>query len=447
MTEERSNHARLTRGPVGRQLVLLTLPMVWGLSALICFNVVDTYFVGHLGTLDLAAISFTFPVVWIMVAIAVGIGIGASSTISRAIGSGNEHRVRRLTTDSLLLSLIIVAALVVAGILTIDPVFRLIGADDKTLPGIRDYMTIWYLGMIFVVLPIVGNNAIRAAGNTLFPAIVMTVSGVVNAVLDPLLIFGIGFFPRMELKGAALATVLGRAISMIASLWILKYRMQMITFTRARLSEILDSAKSILEIAIPAVGTQLIVPVSMMIVTRLVAVFGPEAVAGMGVATRIEGLAMIALWAVATVITPYVGQNFGARQFDRVDRSMTLSYRFCLVWGIFCALALGIFSMPLAKVFNPDPSVTLTASAYLVIVPISYGFLGMAFITGSSFNARSRPIWAAALVFTRMFLLYIPLGLIGRRFFGYRGIFAAACIANTVVGIMGYYWHEKTQLR
>ncbi len=447
MSESNSNHARLTQGPVGRQLVKLTLPMVWGLSALICFNVVDTYFVGHLGTLELASISFTFPVVWIMVAIAVGVGIGASATISRAIGAGDEHRVRRLTTDSLLLSLMIVGVLILIGIFTIDPVFRMLGATDETLPGIRDYMTIWYCGMIFVVLPIVGNNAIRAAGNTMFPAIVMTASGVVNAILDPLLIFGIGFFPRMELKGAALATVVSRAVSMMAALWILKYRMGMITFARARLTEILDSARSILEVAIPAMGTQIIVPISMMIITRLVAAFGPETVAGMGVATRVEGVAMIALWAITTVMTPYVGQNFGAGRFDRVDRSMTLGFRFCLVWGVLCALVLGIFSVPIARAFNPDEQVTLAASAYFVIVPISYGFLGMAFITGASFNARSRPIWAAIIVFLRMIVLYIPLALLGRRFFGYRGIFAACCAANAISGVLSYYWYEKSELR
>lgn len=447
MDQETNHYATLTQGRIGTQLIKLTLPMIWGLSALIMFNVVDTFFVGRLGKLELAAMSFTFPVVWVLVAVSVGIGIGASSTISRAIGSGDPQAVRRLTTDSLLLSLLVVGVLALVGILTIDPLFRAMGADDKTLPLIREYMVIWYSGVLFVVTPIVGNNAIRAAGNTLYPAIVMTVSGVVNAILDPILIFGLWGCPRLELRGAAIATVIGRAVSLTASLIILHGRLGMISFSLPRLRDLWASWKRITEIALPAAGTQVVVPVSMMVVTRLVALFGPEAVAGMGVATRLEGLAMIALYAIATVMTPYVGQNFGAGRFDRVDRSIALSYRFCLVWGLLTAVVLALCARPLSAVFNKDPDVIAVASWYLFLVPVSYGFQGVAFVTGSSFNARGKPWWTAVLVMVRMFVLYIPAAFLLREFFGYKGVFVAACLANIGVGLLGWFWNDRTDLR
>ncbi|MGB3507660.1 MAG: MATE family efflux transporter, partial [Microcoleaceae cyanobacterium] len=129
---------QLTEGKVGKVLLKLTLPMVLGIFAVIGFNIVDTYFVGQLGTNELAAMSFTFPVVTLLGSVSMGLGTGAISVIARAIGEGdNRDRVRRLTTDSLILSLIIVAILVILGLTTIEPVFTALGAKAEILPLIR----------------------------------------------------------------------------------------------------------------------------------------------------------------------------------------------------------------------------------------------------------------------------------------------------------------------
>ncbi|MEE8441062.1 MAG: MATE family efflux transporter, partial [Spirochaetia bacterium] len=160
-----SARAQLTDGNVPRMLIRLTIPMVFGMLSMVLYNLVDTLFVGRLGKDQLAALSFTFPVVLVISSLALGVGMGASAAISRAIGAGDGDRVRRLTTDSLVLAVLIVGTFATAGILTIDPLFRLLGADERILPYISKYMTIWYPGMVFVVVPMVGNNAIRATGD------------------------------------------------------------------------------------------------------------------------------------------------------------------------------------------------------------------------------------------------------------------------------------------
>ena len=132
--------AILTEGPVGRTLVRLTGPMILGIGAMVAFNLTDTFFVGRLGPTELAALSFTFPIVLIVNSIAIGLGIGASAVISRAIGRGESGEVRRLATDSLTLAFSTVALFVVIGYLTIDPVFRRLGATDTVMPFIRQYM-------------------------------------------------------------------------------------------------------------------------------------------------------------------------------------------------------------------------------------------------------------------------------------------------------------------
>ena len=142
--------------------------------------------------------------------------MGASAAVSRAIGEGDLDRERRLTTDSLLLALLIVGFAAAVGLLTIRPLFRALGADETTLPYIRQYMTIWYPGVIFVVVPMVGNNCIRATGDTRTPGMVMVIGAATNAVLDPLLIFGLGPFPELGIRGAAAATLIGRSVTFLS---------------------------------------------------------------------------------------------------------------------------------------------------------------------------------------------------------------------------------------
>ena len=311
-TVQTTKSARLVEEPVGKTLVQLTIPMIFGIVGIVAFNLVDTFFVGRLGTDELSALSFTFPVVLIIASLAHGLGIGASAVISRAIGEGNHHKVQRLTTDSLVLSVLLVAIFAVIGQLTIDPIFRLLGATPDILPLIKQYMRIWYFGMIFVVVPMVGNNAIRATGDTKTPAAIMIVAVVCNFVLDPLLIFGIGPFPRLELVGAAIATVISRSITFFVSLFILYFRDKMITFVVSTFKSVINSWKRILYIGLPNAGTRMVIPLAIGVITRIVASYGHEAVAGYGVSSRIEFFALTVIMALRSVIAPFVGQNWGA---------------------------------------------------------------------------------------------------------------------------------------
>ncbi len=281
------NRAVLTGGPVGSTIVRLTFQMTAGILGMVAFNLTDTFFVSRLGTSELAALSFTFAVVLVLTRLAMGIGIGASSVISRAIGVGDWRSVRRITTDSLILSISLVIVLSAVGLTTIRPLFRLLGASDEILPLVARYMKIWYFGLPFVVFPMVSNNAIRATGDMKTPALIMLTAVAVNGVLDPLLIFGIGPFPRMGLEGAATATVIGRAVTFTVSFYVVFRRLGMITFEKPSLAEMIDSWKRILFIGLPSAATRIILPLGIGVVTRIAAEFGPRAVAAIGVSYRV----------------------------------------------------------------------------------------------------------------------------------------------------------------
>ncbi len=437
----------LTEGPVGSQLVKLTLPMVWGLFALIAFNLVDTYFVGQLGTAQLAAMSFTFPVVMTLGNLAFGLGVGASSVIARAIGEGDIRRVQRFTTNSLTLALTAVFLFASLGLLTIAPLFKALGAGPDILPYIREYMQIWYFGIVFLVVPMVGNSAIRAAGNTLTPSIIMTVAAGTNIVLDPLLINGALGFPRLELQGAALATVIARAVSLVVALLVLRFKENLLSTQIPDLEETLWCWRDILSVGLPAAAASMITPISIGVVTSFLAIHGAATVAAFGLASRVESLALIAIMALAASMGPFVGQNWGAQQIDRVRLALGQGYRFCLVWGLFMAVVLGLGSRPLAAIFNPDPDVIAIATQYLWLVPISYGALGLMQVTNSAFNAMGKPIPSITLTATHMVGFYIPLAYLGGQLIGPMGIFAAAAISNLLVGFGAFIWSRKTCLQ
>lgn len=427
---------RLIEGPVGKTLIRLTIPMIFGMISMVIFNLADTYFVGHLGTTELAALSFTFPVVLVIHSLALGLGIGASAVISRAIGEGNNDQVRRLTTDSLILSLLLVGFFAVLGMLTIKPLFRLLGASEQILPYIRQYMRIWYLGVIFVIVPMVGNNAIRATGDTKTPAIIMMTAAGINFILDPMLIFGIGPFPRLEIAGAALATVFSRAITMIVSLVVLIRREKMITFRSVPIRSIIRSWKQILYIGIPTAGTRIIIPLGIGVITRFVAAYGPESVAAFGISSRIEFFAVAIVMALSSVISPFVGQNWGAQKYNRVHRSVNLAKQFALVWGVFIFIVLAISARSIASAFNNNPYVIRTAALYLRIVPLGYGFQGILILSASVLNVLKKPLHATGLSLLQMFILYIPLAHFGSVWIGISGIFAALAVSYVVSGVL-----------
>ncbi len=434
-----TKHGKLTEGSVSRHLVALVLPMVVGLISVIFFNLVDTYFVGLLGTTELAAMSFTFPVVFSFGSFTIGIGVGVMSLISRTIGAGETQKGRRLATDALLLAGGLVAAFSVIGYFTIDPVFRLLGASDEVLPHIRDYMEIWYLGMIFLVVPMVGNSVIRATGDTRTPAMVMVFAGVVNAILDPIFIFGLGPVPGMGLRGAAIATVVGRACTLVVALWILVRREKLLDLTPVHPRKVFASWGQILAMGLPIAGSNVAVPLTTGFVTRLVADHGNEVVAAFGAASRIEGLAILPLFALGAGIAPMIGQNWGARRLDRVDETMALARRFSFWWGLLAWALLVVLAGPLASLF-PDTAVFHTAfTHFLWIAPLGYGLFGMVAVAVSSFNAMGFQLKASGLTLLRAPLFMVAGTLIGGAFFGVEGIFAGMAAANAAGGAIAIW--------
>ena len=438
-----SSGPRLTQGTVGGAIRSLMLPMLMGMVALISYNIADTYFVGQLGTLELAAISFTFPVSFIVGAVTMAFGIGTSSVCARLFGAGKREDVERVAVHAMLLGIVTGLVVVITGLLTIDPLFTLLGADETTLPVIHRYMRIYYWGGIFLVVPMITNSVLRSSGNAKTPAMIMTFAAVVNIILDPILIFGLFGMPRLEVEGAAIATVLANAGTMVASILAIVFKERLVTFRALWPHLIMDSWRRILHVGLPAMTSSLIAPITTAFITYQVAQFGQEAVAGFGVASRVEGLMLIAVFAMSASMTPFVGQNFGAEKYDRVRDGVKWGFRFSLIYGLIVASVLALTSGIIAGVFTDDPKAIAAANLHLRIVPLSYFALGLAMCVNSSFNAIGKPMPAMFVSLTRTILVYAPLAFILANLFGLVGVFAAACAANLIAGGVGVIWFRR----
>lgn len=436
----------LTTGPVAGHLRRQATPMAFGLVALISFDAVDLFFVSRLGDAPLAAISFTFPIIWLLSSIIIGFEAGAASCISRAVGRGDHDSARRLTTDTAALGGLVSLVLCLIGLATINPLFRLLGSPEDLLPYVNDYMGIWYWSEPLAAVMWICLAAMRARGNSLLEGKIITAAAVINAVLDPIFIFGLFGFPRMEIAGAALATLVANSIMLVGVLIYLHVRLEVFATPFTAIKEIVDSWRQVLHVGLPAVLTNAIVPISNGIIVSMVAAFGIDAVAGFGIAMRIEPIFLIAFFALSAVTSPFMGQNIAAGKFDRLFEARGVIARFCVGFGLAMAVLLALVAYPLTGLFSETEAIQIVAVRYLWIMGLSYGAYGLVMATCAGFNGIGHPMPGVVISGLRTLVLFLPLALLGRAFFDFYGLFYAAAISNILVGLLGYIWFGR-QLR
>lgn len=435
--------AKLTEGSVSRHLTVMTLPVLGGIFAMMLQSFADTYFIGQVGTTELAALSFAFPILMIVTSVAIGLGAGTSSVVARAVGSNNPRRVRRLTTDSLIISFLITLVVASVGIVLIDPLFALMGAPPDMMPMIRQYMIILYAAVPFVVVGMVGMSAMRAVGDTALPSALMVAASAATIVLDPILIFGLGPIPALELNGAALALAISRTVLCLCGIAYLHWRLNMLSLTKPDLEELKESWRDISHVGLPAAATNAIIPIGLGVVTAMLARYGTEVVAGFGVASRIESITLVMFYAMSAIIGPFVGQNFAAGKTDRISEALKLCTLFSLAFGLLIAVMLAMFGAQLSALFSDHAEVVHISTLFLWIAPISYGAYGTVMVMNAAFNGLGKPMPAVAISIIRMAVLYVPVAYLARQWFEIPGIFVAYAVANLLTGVLAYVWARR----
>jgi putative MATE family efflux protein len=430
----------LLNDPIGPTIKRMTVPVIFAMITLMSFNLVDTLFVSFLGTEPLAAISFTFPVTFTVISLAIGLGIGTSAVIGRAMGAGDREEAKQDGTGALMLSFVLVAALSAIGYALIDPLFTLLGAEPDLLPLIHQYMDIWFIGSVFLVCPMIGNSVMRAFGDTKTPSMIMGFGGVINAILDPLLIFGLGPFPEMGLQGAALATIISWSLGFVMVIYILVHKKKIILPSFGTVTTFVETSRKILKIGLPAAGANMLTPIAAAIITAMMATFGNGAVGAFGVGTRIESIASLVVLALSMTLPPFISQNFGAGKLDRVINAYksTLKFVLALQFGVY--LLLSSIAGLIAIGFSDDAEVIEIIKLFIWILPLGYGVQGVIILSNSSFNALHLPMCALVMSFVRLFVFYVPFAYVGSKLGGIQGLFIGALIGNMFTAVISYRW-------
>ncbi len=410
--------------------------MVGGIISLMIFYLLDAYFIAQLGIDELAVLGFTIPFSMTLVNLAVGLGIGISATVARVQGAGNNHLVSCIGRDALLLAAIVLLTIIFVSRLLIDDIFSLMGAPERLQPLINNYLEIWLIGCAFQLILMNCNAIFRATGNTRTPAKLMAFGAALNALLDPLFIFGAGPIEGMGLVGAALAAIVSWFCALVLGCYLLILKYRLVTLSIPHLHEIAKSWPGITRIALPAALSNMMTPLAIALITTVVAGFGPQAVAAFGVGERISALALLVILSLSMTLPPLISQNLGADQFDRISQAINGSHRFSLQWQTVIYLLLASTAPWSATFFSDDPIIHNYLSIYMWTVVLSLGPLGVTILTVSSLNALHYPAKAMALSSIRLFLLYVPLAWAGSMLAGLTGLFIGATLANILSAIV-----------
>ena len=430
--------AGFTEGSVGGHLIRLGSFITLGSLSLSVTRFAEAIYLGIVGTEALAAMGFAFPVTIMLFAFAGGLGTGASSAVARAYGAGDRRQVARLVAHAELLVLLVGVGIGGISVFWAEDLLAFLGARGDVLKMATQYMTIYMLGFPLFMLSMVGSTLLRATGSAASPGLVMSSSSLLQMMIGPVLIFGWFGAPALGLAGAAWAYVISRVFS-VALYVALLVRARMVSWS---LDGVLASWRSILHVGAPATTSSIVQPLCMIVATRLLSEHGHEVVAGYTVAVRVEIMVRMVLWSASSSISSFVGQNWGAGNFQRVRLALRLCNWFCLAWGVVAFVVLALVGETVVLWIDSNPTVMDVATLFFLVIPLSIGFLGVMDISTACFNALGQPFPPLAISLARTFAFFVPLTILGNHLWGYAGVFFAMAFTNVLLGVGAWYWNR-----
>ncbi|HOX85009.1 MAG TPA: MATE family efflux transporter [bacterium] len=432
--------AALTRMPLVRAIFTLALPASLSMLFLMIFNLVDIWWVGKLGSDYLAGVSAAAFILWALDAIGALISTGVTALVARSVGETNLQKGNQIARQGFWLSLAIGALFAVGGILFSAQTFRLIGLQGRVYDAAVDYMNWIIPGLPAIFLSYMIESVFRGSGDTRTPLKIMSMALLLNAALDPLLIFGWGFFPALEAGGAGLATVLAHVFVSILGWRLLAHRpISLHPMQSPLLSPSL--MWRICRVGIPISLNGLMFSFSYMALTGMIVDFGPGALAALGLGHRIEGIPYLASMGFAVAAQTLIGQNLGAKKPDRAENSVWLTVLFVSAFLAVISLCFYLFAEPIFRFFTTDESVLQEGVRYLKTIAVFELFLGFEIVLEGAFSGSGNSL-PAMLVVVPLTWARIPLGIFLSKNcgMGSAGIWWAISSTTAVKGILLAFW-------
>ena len=431
---EKNNGARLVEGSIAGHLVGQTLPMIVGIAAIMSIGIIDAYYIGQLGSAELAAVSFIFPVTQALSSLGVGVMAGIASVVSRALGRGEADHAEGLAN----LGFVLAAAtgLVLAALLywLRGPLFELMRADGELLPLIDAYMAPYALGFVLLPAMMGVNGALRAQGAARRSMAILLTMAVVNWVLDPILITGAFGFEGFGIAGAAYATLASWAISGAVGFWMLATTDIAFAPSAIKRCKWKRDTGALARVSGPAAFSNSINPIGLSILTAFLAGAGQDAVAGFGAGGRVQSFATVPMLGLSSSIGAIVGQNWGAEQYDRARLALKQSSAFIVLYGLAVAALIVVFRDAIAGLFTQDPAVARELARYLLISAWGYAGFGVFIVTNGALNAIDRAGLALAQSLARVLVIMVPFAWLLEASLGSDAVYGSELAANALGG-------------
>lgn len=418
---------------LGKLLFRMTWPMMVGLLAILSCQLVDSAFIGQLGVMSLAAVGFSIPIYQLIIGLQVGIGVAITAIISTALGAGRHHYAKSFGLQIVTVGGGLLLLVTVALWLFQESIVSLLGASETLYPLIRIYWFPWLISCWLGAILHIGYSLFRAHGNTFLPGMLMVLTSVINALLDPLFIFVFDW----GLAGAAWATCAAFSTGVIILFWRL-WQLDLI-LVLLKLNVMMRGLRKLLSFMASATFCQFLPPMSAMIATSLVASHGDRAIAAWGLGFRVEFIAMILVLSLTMTIPPIIGQLRGQGDIERIHQLIGLTLKVIMGGQLVIAGILMVCAGGLARFLSADMGTAMIISQYLFWIPISFGALGSCMIIVSACNAAGMPQLALWVSLLRLFGCYLPLLWLGSELAGLNGLLMGAMVGNFLAGLMSWY--------
>ena len=413
-----------------RAILKMGIPLIAGMLIMVLYNLVDTYFIGLTGDdYQLAAVNLAYPVMMVTVAVSNMVGSGASSLIARCIGSEDREKACHTLTTGFVLTMINSAVVAAVGLLFLRDIVKWLGAQENTAGYTAQYVRVLLLGSVFTMGSYTFGQLLRSEGSVRFSVVGMALGTFVNIVLDPLFIFTLG----LQIRGAAIATVLGNAAGMCASLMFYVRGKTLLQPAVRYLIPTREILKEIFWVGVPASLETLLTSAAYIVNNNLAVTYGELTVAAMGIAQKVLSLGSYIYQGLAAGAQPIMGYNYGARNYSRMLKVLQAGVlvvtgtelALMAVYGLFAPLLIGVFTES-AEVITIGTRVLRTQ---MFILP----FVGTVSMCRMSFQAIGKPQYAFGITLIRQLLLYVPLLLLFNRIFGFNGMLCAQPVTEAVM--------------
>jgi putative MATE family efflux protein len=434
----RGTHQDFTEGSIARAIVLLAVPMVLEMALESVFAVVDIFFVGRLGPSAVSAVGLTESMLSIMYAVDLGLGMGATALVARRIGEKDPEGASVSAVQAIIVGIVVAAVLGAGGAIFGPQLLALMGADPAVISQGAMFTRVMLGGSGCILFLFLFNAIFRGAGDAAIAMRVLWFANIINLILDPCLIFGLGPFPRLGVTGAAVATTIGRTCGALFALSRLLTPGNRVTISRRHLKFVPEVMGRLLRVAGNGAFQAFIGSASWILIVRIMARFGSEALAGYVISIRLVIFALLPSWGLGNAAATMVGQSLGARKPERGEKAVWLASMYdCGVLSVI-GLLFGLFARPLVSFFTHDPAVLDVGAASLRTIALGFPLYAYGMVVTQSFNGAG-DTWTPTLINLFVFWLWeIPLAyfLAVTTKFGPPGVFIALTTAFSTLAVV-----------